>query len=97
MVTPLNTLKVEFERQPKECRSRYEIDGYTRIVLPDGQKMQVSQRFWNSFCSLENLSRNVFDYFTHEEVFDRITQAKGHSVRLAVEANPEGTGQLLSG
>jgi hypothetical protein len=95
MIVPLNTLGVEFSREPKECRSRQESDRHTRVVLPDGRRMQVSSRFWSSFSSLLNLNRSVFDYFTHAEVFDRITKTKGQAVRVACQMNGD-TGTLLS-
>jgi len=95
VIVPLNSLSVEFGREPKECRSRQEADQHTRIVLPDGRKMHVSGRFWGSFSSLLNLNRSVFDYFSHEEVFDRITNTKGQSVRVACETNGD-TGKMLS-
>jgi hypothetical protein len=94
-VLPLNSLRVEFERQPKECKSRYEADTHTRIVLPDGRRMRVSSRFWGSFSSLLNLNRSVFDYFSYEEAFDRITKTKGSSVRVACEVQGD-TGTMLS-
>ena len=33
-VIPLSSLRVEFEREPKECKSRRQTDLHTRIVLP---------------------------------------------------------------
>jgi hypothetical protein len=95
VVVPLNALRVESERPAKECRSRRESDRHTRIVLPDGRRMQVSDRFWSSFSSLLNLSRSVFDYFSHEEVFDRITRTRGQSVRVACEITGD-AGRMLS-
>ncbi len=95
VVVPLNALRVESDRPAKDCRSRQESDRHTRVVLPDGRRMQVSGRFWSSFSSLLNLSRSVFDYFSHEEVFDRITRTKGQSVRVACEIIGD-TGRMLS-
>jgi len=95
MIVPLNSLKVEFERTRKECKSRLEADDHTRIILTDGRRMKVSGRFWSSFSSLHNLNRSVFDYFSHEEVFERITRAKGHEVRIACELEGDG-GRMLS-
>jgi hypothetical protein len=95
VVVPLNSLRVEFDRSPKDFRSREESDRHTRVVMPDGRRMQVSGRFWGSFSSLLNLNRSVFDYFSYEEVFDRITRTKGQSVRVACEVIGEG-GKMLS-
>jgi hypothetical protein len=95
MVVPLSSLSVEFERSAKECKSRRETDRHTRIVLPDGRRMQVSDHFWSSFSSLNNLGRSVFSFFSHGEVFERITQTTGNPVRLALEASGDG-GKMLS-
>jgi hypothetical protein len=95
IVVPLSSLRVASERDPKACKSRMEADRHTRVVLPDGRKMAVSGRFWGSFSSLLNLNRSVFDYFSHAEVFERITRRKGRDVRVACEVVGEG-GRMLS-
>jgi len=95
MVVPLNSLSVEFERSPKEFKSRRDGDRQTRIVLPDGRRMHVSDRFWSSFSSLHNLGRSVFAFFSHGEVFERITQNTGNHVRVALETQGDG-GRMLS-
>ena len=83
---PLNTLRVEYEdRKPEECKSRAEVNWATRVVLPDERRLYVSDRFWLSFSSLFGLSQSVFSYWKPEEVFDRITQVKGDTVRVAYE------------
>ena len=92
---PLNQLSVEMQKPLKECKSRRQIDDVTRVVLPDGRRMRVSDRFWASFSSLHNLGRSTFTYFSHPEVFQRITEKTGNAVRLAFEAQADG-GRLLS-
>ncbi len=92
----LNTLRVEFDRDRDKCKSRRELDNSTRIILPDGREMRVSDRFWSSFSSLHNLGRSTFDYFSHEETFDRITRVRGDAVRLAFEDYGENGGRMLS-
>ena len=95
LVLPLSSLRVESERERKACKSRQEVDRHTRVVLPDGRRMAVSSRFWGSFSSLLNLNRSVFDLFSHEEVFERISQTKRQNVRVACEVAGEG-GRMLS-
>jgi hypothetical protein len=85
--TPMNALDVEFMRDPDKCKSRKEADGYTRIILPDGRRVTVSDRFWISWCSLQNQGRSVFDLFSHSEVFSRIVRERGDNVRLAFEVD----------
>ncbi|MFA9479357.1 DUF932 domain-containing protein [Phycisphaerales bacterium AB-hyl4] len=94
---PLNALQVEYEGVGRSA-SRHERDRRTRVVLPDGRRMQVSGRFWNSFSALYNLSRSVFDYFGHDEVFDRITRTRQDRVRLTAQLgeHDDAEGRLLS-
>ena len=98
MVLPVDGLSVEFESDPKACKSRTALDRNTRILLPDGRKMRVSDRFWNSWSSLFNLSRSTFDYFSHEEVFKRLAGVRQDRVRVTAQLDGASgaTGTLLS-
>lgn len=89
VLLPMNALEVEFMHDPNECKSRKEIDKYTRIKLPDGRRLIVSDRFWNSWCSLQNQGRSIFDLFSHAEVFERIHKTIGTRVRLAIELSKQ--------
>jgi len=84
---PMNKLGVEFTKPPAECKSRREIDTNTRMVLPDGRRLKVTGRFWNSWCSLQGQGRSIFDLFSHGEVFDRINREREDTVRVAIEAS----------
>jgi len=92
VTTPLNALKVEFDKDVSQLKGRKQMDAHTRIVLPEGQRMRVSPRFWSSFSSLFALNRSVFDYFDHAEVFGRIAEKKDKPVRIAFEVNAEAKG-----
>jgi len=103
MVLPMDSLSVDFIRSPDDCKSRAEVDRNTRMVLPDGRRLEVSNRFWNSWCSLQNQGRSVFDLFSHAEVFSRIVAERGDRVRIAIETydnkndvNGKLDGRLLS-
>lgn len=85
MILPMNSLKVEFTKDPKSCKSNAERARNTFIIVPDGRKFSVSTRFWISFGSLFNLGTNLFEYFSHAEVFDRLTEKKGDNVRITIE------------
>ena len=85
---PINQMQVEFLKTPADCKSRSEIDRYTRMILPDGRRLKVTPRFWNSWCSLEGQSKSVFDLFSHAEVFDRLRDKRNRVARIAVEMNP---------
>lgn len=57
----------------------------------DGALFQPTRRFWTSFFVRFGISENVFDYFTHEEVFERISQkSNDDKVRYCVERSDEG-------
>jgi len=97
---PLNALRVEYhDRKPEDCKSRREVNWATRVVLPDGRRLYVSDRFWLSFSSLFGLSQSVFSYWQPEEVFQRITEVKGDTVRVAfeeIQGSDVTDGRLLS-
>ena len=97
---PINRLNVKFLKPPAECKSRSETDSYTQIQIPDGREFWVTDRFWNSFSSLMNMGRSVFDLFSHAEVFDRIHTRNDTMVRVTMEVNPDtnstAQGRLLS-
>ena len=84
-IVPLNTLKVDYPRDSKVSKSRKKLDAATSITLHDGRKFGVCGRFWSSFCSLHNLSRSIFDYYSHAEIFERITSVRGHMVRITAQ------------
>ena len=86
-ILPLNGLRVEYPKDPKVSQSRKKIDKLTFITLPDERKLAVCARFWNSFCSLHNLSRSIFDYYSHAEIFERITTVRGTMVRVSLEGS----------
>jgi hypothetical protein len=97
-ILPMRDLRVEFTRDRKDLKSRDSADKATRIVLPDGKRLAVSDRFWNSFSSLFNLGRSTFSYFSHAEVFDRLTKVLNNRARLAYENKPvaDTQGRLLA-
>ena len=97
-ILPINGLKVDFTKDPKACKSNAERARNTWIIVPDGRKFQVSSRFWVSFASLFNLGINLFAYFSYDEVFARLTEKKGKSVRITMEGSngTMETGMMLS-
>lgn len=60
-----------------------------QYLAHEGEEFELTQRFWNSFSSRFQLSPNVFNYFTTEEVFDRVTSVQGKKadIRLALLTN----------
>lgn len=49
--------------------------GETFIEI-DGVKFRTTRRFWDSLCSRFGFGPSIFNYFDHEEVFDRISERK---------------------
>lgn len=63
----------------------------------DGQIHRPTSRFWGSFCRRFQFTENVFRYFSHAEVFERISErAKDESFRYCIERNDRGDSKLLA-
>src|SRR5436309_16112237 len=64
-------------------------------VLLDGRPLKPTSRFWNSLHLRFGFTGNIFRYFTHKEVFDRIsTVAPNDRVRWCLERASDGGGRL---
>jgi hypothetical protein len=73
--------------------------GKTEIkeVLLGGESLQPTKRFWNSLHMRFGFTGNIFRYFTHAEVFDRISEvAPNDQIRWCVERNDTGVNRLLA-
>lgn len=92
-VINLNELKVvkseEFSDK-KSAGSRTNLRA-TQLLFPSGEIKNTSDRFWISLASKAGFSTNIFDLFTHEEVFDRIKERKklgeNSTIRLVEHTN----------
>ena len=52
----------------------------------EGRKLEPTQRFWTSLQSRFSFSNNIFKYFDHKEVFDRISDvAPNDDLRYVIE------------
>lgn len=61
------------------------------ITLAGEPNLKTSRRFWTSLQCRFGFSSNIFRYFTHREVFDRISEkAPDDRVRYCVERNDKG-------
>jgi hypothetical protein len=66
-------------------------------VLLKDEPLLVTDRFWQSLFSRYGFNKQVFKYFGHAEVFDRIaTVAPSDAVTCCVERNDNGTSRLLA-
>jgi hypothetical protein len=58
-------------------------------VFLQGRQLKPTNRFWNSLHLRFGFTGNIFRYFTHKEVFDRISKvAANDSFRWCIENNP---------
>src|SRR5437588_6060970 len=70
---------------------------FVREVLLDDEPLRPSNRFWNSLHLRFGFTSNIFHYFSHEEVFHRISEvAPNDRVRWCVERDSDGDGTLLA-
>ena len=95
----VNKLQIGFvgDREYGSFKSRKQADAATRMTLPDGRVMKVSSRFWTSFCSMYSVGRSMFDLFSHDGVFQRVSERKTDRVRLSAEFNPDGENNGIYG
>lgn len=61
-----------------------------------GRKLVPTKRFWHSLHLRFGFTRNIFRYFSHQEVFERISQvAANDRVQYCIEQQGEGHARLL--
>jgi len=57
-------------------------------IVHEGREIHTSNRFWYSLQGLYGFSQNIFHYFSHKEVFDRISERSNKDeIRLCIESN----------
>jgi hypothetical protein len=79
--------------QVREHNGKQEVER----VLVDGEPFRTYPRFWTSLQVRFGFTSNIFRYFTHQEVFERISQvAANDRIRLCVERHANGPGNLLA-
>jgi len=90
---PLNSFKV---RETSDS-------GNVSVISVDGRSVTPSGRFWTSLCSTYSsygLSTKLFKLFTHQEVFQRVTDVVGAEgkdrLRFALEDRGAGNPILLA-
>jgi len=82
--TPVKDVQVASETDAKTGKLR------VKSVSLDGEVLKPSSRFWDSLYSRFGFSQSVFKYFSHAEVFNRISEKSGDDrIRLCIE-RPEG-------
>ena len=82
--------KFEYKVLPiKEIRVNTEcVKGKDQVrgLEVDGEKLQVSGRFWNSLFSRYGINSSIFKYYRYDEVFDRVNQKSSNDrMRLCID------------
>lgn len=63
---------------------------FVRGLDVDGERLKVTPRFWNSLYSKYGFNQSIFKYFSHGEVFDRISDKSGNDrMRLCIDRTKE--------
>lgn len=87
-IMPISSLRpvVEYDEAKKKNR----LTGFDTDKLG---RVQVSTRFMTSLTSRFGFSTNIFDYFSHDEVFNRISEVKNDDhIRLCLEKGNQAAG-----
>jgi hypothetical protein len=70
---------------------------FVREVVLGGEPVQPSKRFWNSLHLRFGFTGNIFRYFSHAEVFARISATSPNDrIRWCLERGEDGAGTLLA-
>lgn len=65
-------------------------------VFVKDEPLDATERFWTSLYARFGFNSAVMKYFSHEEVFTRISQVEPKDrMRLCIERGPSGDGSLL--
>ncbi len=90
-----NVREIEVKERFVELES-----GRTKVfddVYLDGQLVNDTPRFWGSTQSLFGFSKNIFNYFSHKEVFDRISdRSPKATIGMCIEHDGDKTPKLLA-
>ncbi len=79
------------------CRNGDGSGGKSGDVLIRGEPVKPTPRFWTSLQVRFGFSGNIFKFFTHEEVFRRISEVAGNDrVRWCIERDEGGRGTALA-
>jgi hypothetical protein len=82
-----------------QVRSTTDKSGAVRVqeVLLEGRPVRPSKRFWTSLHLRFGFTHNIFRYFRHEEVFNRISEVNPQDrIRWCLERDDKGSETLLA-
>lgn len=86
VVVPINKLRVNNVPMPGKD---YVPNKSIEQIQVDGEPMLPTKRFWESFCSRFQMSPSIFRWFSHREVFDRISErCNDDKIQICVQTTP---------
>ena len=86
---PINDLQVETEEDEKTGKS------VVKHVLVQDEPIQASSRFWVSLFARYGFNKAFFKYYSHAEVFERISQTESNDrMRLCIERGVDDNGPV---
>ncbi len=93
-VTTIGELQVETKMAEGKRHRRRPV---TQVLIDD-EPFKPTERFWTSLYIRYGFSKSFFNYFTHEEVFSRISEISPNDrMRYCIERDEKtGKGQLLA-
>lgn len=78
--------------QVRKEKAKHELE-----VLVNGEPCKPSDRFWTSLQVRFGFSSNIFTYFSHQEVFNRISEVSASDrIRWTIERDEQGQAKLLA-
>lgn len=88
---PVSDLDVKTEEDPKTGKP------IVQAILVEGEELVETDRFWTSLFARYGFNKAFFKYYTHAEVFKRISNVeKNDRMRLCIERDEAGKGTLLA-
>lgn len=89
---PISNLRVNSEQCKRTGRPT------VTSVEVAGEPLKDTERFWTSLFARYGINESFFKYFSHAEVFERITEMSNRTenLRLCIERDGEKQGRLLA-
>jgi len=90
-------VRTEVTEEPTDARSRRlrKLKGVQSITIGD-RKLEPTKRFWTSLQCRFGFSSNIFRYFSHAEVFNRVSEvAPDDMIRFCIEKDASTGKELL--
>ena len=89
--TKIDDIHVATSEDPKKKQKKVD------HLLINDEPFVPTPRFWGSLQTLYGFSNNIFDFFSHKEVFDRVSERRSNDrLRFCVQREPNQPPRLLA-